>query len=127
MTVKLIKQGSLLLCLCVLIFGCNLFSSPRRTAIKFYWALDAGKSSEANEMISNYFKTNQGSQVQGYINSLMNLIRQNGGLESIEITGDKTSNRYSELTIELAFKNGTRRTIEQPLIIEDGVWKINNR
>lgn len=131
MMVKSLRKEWWLICLCVLLFGCKLFSSsstPQATTIAFYKSLGEGEITEATEMISDRFKTPENTErLRSAMYAVMEVMQKNSGLERVEISNEVTTGPQCTLTVSLFYKNQIRHTSDQHLVKEDGVWKIDAR
>jgi Arc/MetJ-type ribon-helix-helix transcriptional regulator len=133
MIAKSSKHRSWLTWICILTFcfGCKLFSTPstpRDVTIRFYRNIEAGKLDEAIDMLTAKAKNENSSEaLRSGLAEITEKMKQQGGIESIEIVREETMGDKSSIYAILHYKQAPQHDFYQKLVRDDGVWKIDGR
>lgn len=101
--------------------------TPSETVIATYMAANEGKYSEAGKYLSseviNAMKGGLGALVGG-MKGIWDQSTRNGNIERIEILREEIRGEGATVYFRIHFKDGTTKNDDEPLIKENGVWKI---
>lgn len=108
--------------------SCGLDSrSPAEVVESAYMAANAGEYSKANE----YLSAEARSAAEGALGALVggtkgiwDKMTRNGEIDRIEILEEKIRGEGAEVRFKIHFKDGRTKDDDEPLIKEDGKWKI---
>lgn len=106
--------------------GCGLFgSSPASVVERFFKLVEAGKLSEATELLSKDAKSllSFGGEHQ-VLRSFSDEIKRNGGIKSFKVVQNDIRGELAQISYELTFGNGQVKKDSEKLVKEEGKWKI---
>ena len=103
--------------------GINGEKSPSATVEAAYMAANDGKYSEAEKYLSSEFINAQKTGVV-VLKGVWDLATRNGTIQKIEILKEEVGGEEATVYIKLYFKDGSTKEDCEPLIKENGVWKI---
>lgn len=110
--------------------GCSSLSSSPSNTVRKLWELAA--KNDAERMMKLYSKRalhegqgNGVSETKGKLTALQKLIKDQGGISSVEIRKEDVLADKAEVEANIKFGNGALITQEYYMVKEDGDWKIN--
>ena len=127
-TIQILSAVSIIVVF-MLINGCNSIGqkSPSEVVIAAYMAANEGKYSEAEKYLSsevmNAMKGGIGA-LAGGMKGAWDKTTRNGTIEKIEILKEEVRGEGANVFFKIHFKDGKTKDDDEPLIKEDGRWKI---
>ncbi len=128
------RKSIYILCVVIVVFALLFFvfnrivqKSPSETVIAAYTAGNQGKYAEAKKSFSSEFLNFLGGDLRTIAINMSGTWKRNtknGTMERIEILQEKIQGNRANVYFILYFKDGSKETFNEPLIKEDGVWKI---
>ena len=108
----------------VVLTGCS--SGPKATVEDFYSAVEAGKTSEAAELLSANTRQLLGpAKLQQAIVASNKEIKASGGVDSLKILDEQVTGDIASVNAQVTYNNGKVQSEVVNLVKEDGAWKIN--
>lgn len=118
--------------LTTIFFGaCNIFSkSPGQVVRAFYTAGNAGEYSEAEKYLSaeavGYFNGPLGGLIGG-LKKGIDTQTHNGTIAKIDILKEDIRGEGATVVYTITYKDKTTANFSDPLLKENGVWKITTQ
>jgi len=113
--------------------GCDKASAPFRKSPgevvrAFYLAANAGKYSEAEEMLNSEYKQAVSGflgQMAGGFKGICDKISKNGSISAVDIVSEEVRGEGATVVVNIRFKDGTTNQNDRnQLVLQNGKWLL---
>lgn len=124
------KLGAALALSILFVAACDSIvdKSPAETVAAAYMAANEGRYSEAKEYLSSaVIKVAEGDlgALAGGLRGMWDEITRNGTIREIEVLSEEVRGEGATVRFKIHYEDGRTKNEDEPLVQEDGQWKLD--